>query len=152
MLKIRESREQNAALLYGFSVVVIVVANGGAFWVLLGDFNIHMAAVLVLNIVVFTWRAIYAICHRTTLFSKKHYRSVEAATNAERVALYGFAVVMGAGLIAEGSDGLLTVDESLGDVGQGIILLILVSPMVTYLTSGYGKFRDIVLEPEESTG
>jgi hypothetical protein len=132
--------------IYWASVVVFLLVNGVALMVLLDDFNAVMAAVLIVNIVVFGLRALYAFLHRDTLFSEAHYRGTEAATNAERVGFYAFAVIIGAELLAQ----VPSFDDTPGAIGGEILLLIIVAPMVTYLTSGYGKFRDIVLSLEGS--
>lgn len=113
-----------------------------------GDFAVNGFVMMVglANIVVFLVRGVYALRHRAKLFSKKNYRATEQAANAERVALYAFVVIFVGGLITDAAEGRFDVDASVGAVGESVGVLILVTPVVTYLMSGYGKFRDIVQE------
>lgn len=143
-LGVKNTRPGNASTVYWISVGVILLTNVAVFWVLTYNFNVIMGSILLANIAVFGVRAVYAFGFRDILFNQSNYREAEGATNAERVGLYAFSVVVGGGFISAMADGWFTVDDSLPEVGESIMLLILITPVATYLSSGYGKFRDIV--------
>lgn len=145
MREVQETRPKNAKRVYWFSVAVILAVNTLMLVVLIVcHLNATMAAVLVFNILVFGGRAVYALIRRPILFSATNYRRTEAATNAERVGLYAFAVILVAVLIVTFLDDVFSIDDSFSSVDMHLGGLLVLAPMVTYLTSGYGKFRDIV--------
>lgn len=149
----QKTRAKKAQVCYWLGVFVLLFMSGYAVYDMFfgsSPINGYVLMVVILNIAVFGMRASFVMRNREELFSKDSYRATEQAANAERVALYAFIVIFGAGRILEIVGSRDRVDTSVGDVGEGVGILILVAPVVTYLTSGYGKFRDIVAQKGKS--
>lgn len=148
MLQKTENKAKKAKIVYLAGIAVLLFLSGFAVYDMFSGgspVNGYVLMVVIVNIAVFGMRACFVVCNRE-LFSKDNYRATEQAANAERVALYAFIVIFGAGRILEIAGDNWNMDTSVGDVGKSVGILILVAPVVTYLTSGYGKFRDIVRE------
>lgn len=148
----QEDRAKNARTSYWWGVGGLLGLSAFAVYDLFfGPYalNGYVLMVVFLNLVVFGFRARYVRRNKDVLFSEENYRAAEQAANAERVALYAFIVIFGAWLVGIIAEIWVDVDDSVGDVGKNVGVLILVAPVVTYLTSGYGKFRDIVREDEK---
>lgn len=141
---IKDTKHENSYHLYWIGVVVLLLFNAAAIFGVLRDPNAIVLMVLVINAVVFISRGAYAIWHRNILFSDANYRDAEAASNAERVGVYVFVVLMSAAVMLAMLDDNVNIDDSAGEVGEQLMLLVIIAPVLTYLTSGYGKFREIV--------
>lgn len=137
-----------AGATYAAGALSLLLINGGLLFELItGSANTVAAAIVVVNLGVFTIRALYAIRHQGTLFSEASYRVTDQATGAERVGFYVFVVVIVAGLV-EQLDAAFGwgFDTSLGELGQAVMLLAVTAPTATYLAAGHGKLRRIVRE------
>lgn len=151
-----EARRDNARFTYFLYVVTIIAFNGVVVYLPESDIPVFLFVLLGTNILVFGSRTAFVVRYRRILFADKSYRRFEAATVAERVSFYALLLVIIAGLIASNVESLeisgvpLNIDDGdpLGTVGTTIISLALVTPVVTYLSSGYGKLRDIVQKSE----
>lgn len=131
---------------YWAAVAALVVINALAVVALFeGGANSVVLAVLALNLMIFVLRAGYVGRHDKTLFKESNHRSFVGATTAERVALYVLVVMLTALLMEAASERWgWGMDSSLTDIGESVLLLAVGAPVVTYLTSGFGKLRHIV--------
>ncbi|GAA3278268.1 hypothetical protein [Nesterenkonia halobia] len=109
-------------------------------------------AVVVVNALVFLFRGGYVFWRRHQLFNARTIQRFNEATNAERVAVYVFGVLLLAFLSQGIGNGIgLDIGSSLTSLGESVMLLAIGAPVITYLTSGYGKIREIVREDGDSS-